>query len=64
MKKSRLLLCSSGLGLALFVAAPSLAQATTAPQGASIAQDEAEEEAVVNTAEVVEDASSAIVVTG
>ena len=62
MKKSFLLLGSSGLGLALFAAAPSFAQTTPAPQDAPVAQEE--EEAVVNTAEVVEDAPSAIVVTG
>jgi hypothetical protein len=57
MKKSRLFVAASFGSLAMIIASPSFAQ--TAP-----AAQEPEEDVVVNTSEVVEDASSAIVVTG
>lgn len=57
MKKSRLFVAASFGSLAMIIASPSFAQ--TAP-----AAEEPEEEVSVNTSEVVEDTSSAIVVTG
>jgi len=57
MKKSRLFVAASFGSLAMIIASPSFAQ--TAP-----AAEEAEEEVSVKTSEVVENASSAIVVTG
>lgn len=56
MKKSRLFVAASFGSLAMIIASPSFAQ--TAPAG-----EEPEEEVSVNTSEVVEDTSSAIVVT-